>query len=208
MVSAEELQDALADITMQTYNRTMELVTAPLDQQQMLWTAIPLFIATLFMILYFARYRKEELGWNTAFGNTMVFMFAGISIVREMYEQGGNLDILFANELYTLLCIGLIAWGTLLMFFTYFHLMPKKFAFFVLSAPPINVTVYVIMTIVYANVVPDYITVLAAVVLLVLILVLAKMLQFVLKVFGLEYIEKIAIVGGLAEKKEKPRGRS
>ncbi|MBN1170315.1 hypothetical protein JXA56_04780 [Candidatus Micrarchaeota archaeon] len=205
MASLEGIQCILEEISNQIYHRTTELLMAPLNQQQMLWTSIPLLVATLFMILYFARYRREELGWNTAFGNTMVFMFAGISIVREMYEQGGSLETLFSNELYMLLCIGLIAWGAFLMFFTYFHLIPKKFAFFILSAPPINVTVYVIMTIVYADVVPDYITALAAIVLLVLILILAKILQALLKLLGLEYIEDIAIISGIAEK--KPKGK-
>lgn len=205
MASAEEIQEMLAQISAQIYERTIDLLMAPLNNMDMLWTAIPLLIATLFMILYFGRYRKEELGWNTAFGNTMVFMFVGISIVREMYDQGGDLATLFANELYSALCLGLIAWGMFLMFFTYFHLLPKRLVFFILSAPPINVTVYVIMAIVYADVRPDHITVLAGVALLVTILIFAKILQIILKIIGLEYIEKIAMVSGLVEKKDEPK---
>ncbi len=181
------LEETLTELGYQTWDRTMELVLAPLDQQDMLWTAIPLLIATLFMTLYFGRYKKEELGWNTAFGNTMVFLFVAISIIRKMYEQGGSFDNLFSSNLYTVLSLCLIGGGILLMLFTYFHLLPKRFAFFIFSAPPINVTVYVIMAIVYADVIPDSITVLAAVVLLILILLVAKILQIFMRFIGLEY---------------------
>ena len=196
-----DLQELAMDIASRTWDRTMELVFAPLNQQDMLWTAIPLLIATLFMTLYFGRYKKEELGWNTAFGNTMVFLFVAISIIRKMYDQGGgSFDNLFSSELYTILSIGLIVGGFLLMCFTYFHLLPKRFAFFIFSAPPINVSVYVVMAIVYANVTPDYLTVLAALVLLVLILILAKIIQLFIAILGLEEkIESIGIPGGLVE---------
>jgi hypothetical protein len=196
-----DLEEILMDIASKTWDRAMELVYAPLDHQNMLWTAIPLFIATLFMTLYFGRYKKEELGWNTAFGNTMVFLFVAISIIREMYNQGGGtFDSLFASELYTILSISLMVGGFLLMFFTYFHLLPKKLAFFLFSAPPINVTVYVVMTIVYADVIPDYLTALAGIVLLILILILAKIIQIFIRLIGLEErIEEIGIPGGLVE---------
>ena len=194
-----ELEEILAQLANQVWDRTLELVLAPVNNMDMLWLAIPLFIATLFMTMYFGRYKKEELGWNTAFGNTMVFLFVAVAIIREMYTQGGNtFDAIFAGGLYSALAAGLIGVGFLLMFFTYFHLLPKKLAFFLFSAPPINVSVYAVMSLVYANVAPDYITGLAAVVLLVFILVLARVLQLFISLIGLEErIDKLEIPGGV-----------
>jgi hypothetical protein len=198
------MEDVIRELANQVYTRTIELILAPLNNMDMLWTAIPLFIATLFMILYFGRYKQEELGWNTAFGNTMVFLFVALGIIREMFNQGGgSIESLFSSDLYTVLSLGLIATGFFLMFFTYFHLLPKRLAFFLFSAPPINVSVYVVMAIVYANVIPDWITVLAAVVLLFVILVLGKVLQLFLKLFGLEYRIKQLVPEELVEDKEK-----
>lgn len=165
--------------------RFIELLFAPLRNQDMLWAAVPLAIATLFITLYFGRNRREELGWNTAFGNTMVFLFVAINLIKEMYKQGGSLDSLFSNTLYLSLCLGLATTSLLLMFITYFHLLPKKVAFFLFSAPPINVTVYVVMAVVYANVPPDYITVLAAFLFLFVILVIAKTIQAIIRLVGL-----------------------
>lgn len=170
----------------QVLERTMLLVYAPLENQDMLWIAIPLLVATLFMTLYFARYKQEELGWNTAFGNTMVFLFVSISLVREMYRQGGSLDALFGNSLYFTISAGLAGAGVFLMAVTYFHLLPKRLAFFLFSAPPINVSVYVVMAVVYANVPTDYLTALAGFAFMLLILAVATILQFVLRHLGLE----------------------
>lgn len=167
--------------------RLTELVLAPLRNQEMLWAAVPLLAATLFITLYFGRHRKEELGWNTAFGNTMVFLFVAINLIREMYSSGGagSWDNVLSNSLYLALALALACASLLLMFITYFHLLPKKVAFFLFSAPPINTTVYVAMAMVYANVPPDYLTALAGLLFLACILVAEKMLQFFIRLIGL-----------------------
>ncbi len=196
-----ELEETLRLLAGQVWDRTVELVLAPINNIDMLWVAIPFFIATLFMTMYFGRYKKEELGWNTAFGNTMVFVFVAVAIIREMYIQGGEtFDAIFAGGLYSALAAGLIGVGFLLMFFTYFHLLPKRLAFFMFSAPPINVSVYAVMSLVYANVAADHITALAAFVLLICILIIAKILQFLIRLIGLEeHIDNLEIPGGVVK---------
>jgi len=207
-----ELEETLKQTAEQVWDRTIELVLAPLNNIDMLWIAIPLFIATLFMILYFGRHKQEELGWNTAFGNTMVFIFVAVAIIREMYIQGGDsFDGIFTPGLYGALALGLCIASGLLMFFTYFHLLPKRLAFFMFSAPPINVSVYAVMSLVYANVAVDHITVLASIVILVGILVIGRLLQLIIRLVGLEAkIEKLEIPGvekeeDMLEEEEKPK---
>lgn len=180
------LEDELSALAQDVFSRFVELALAPLRNQDMLWVAVPLAIATLFMTLYFGRNRREELGWNTAFGNTMVFLFVAINLIKEMYRQGGSWDSVLANNLYFTLSAGLAGASILLMFVTYFHLMPKRVAFFLFSAPPINVSVYVAMTIVYADVAPDALTVLAGVLLLAVIVILARIIQLIVRFIGLE----------------------
>lgn len=166
-------------------DRLLELVFAPLQNQEMLWAAVPLLIATIFITLYFGRYKKEELGWNTAFGNTMVFLFVAISLIRQMYylDGAGSWDNVTSNGFYFLLSGGLVFAGVFLMLVTYFHLLPKKLAFFLFSAPPINVSVYVVMSAVYAKVQLDAYTVMAGFLMLIGIVVFAKLLQLLI---GLE----------------------
>jgi hypothetical protein len=179
------IESDLSALSQLLYGRFMDLAMAPLRNQEMLWSAIPLAIATLFITLYFGRYRREELGWNTAFGNTMVFLFTAINLIKEMYLRGGGWESVMGNQFYLLLSAGLASSSVLLMLVTYFHLMPKRAAFFLFSAPPINVAVYVFMSVVYAAVPPDALTVLAGAMLVVVIVVLAKIIQLLVRLAGL-----------------------
>ena len=43
----------------QVIERFISLVQAPFTNEVMLWSAIPLVLATLFMTLYFGKYGKE-----------------------------------------------------------------------------------------------------------------------------------------------------
>jgi len=191
------------DILIQILSRFVDLVMAPITDQQMLWTAVPLVIATLFMTLYFGKYRKEELGWNTAFGNTMVFLFVSLNIIRYMYYSGngGSWDNLFANSFYLSITFVLTGIALLFMFITYYHLLPKKLAFFLFSAPPVNVSVYVLMTIVYTGVPADYITLIAAVLFFLVIFLILKLIQKVEEAAG--HPEGLFAPSEKAKKKKK-----
>jgi len=188
IMEIDEILAATIVLLGQVRIRFLELLQAPMNNPEILWLAIPLLIGTLFIILYFGRYKNEELGWNTAFGNTMVFLFVALNLVKKMYSEngGGSFENIFNNDFYFTLTIGLILVGVFFMFVTYFHILPKRFAFFMFSAPPINVSVYVIMTIVYAKVPADGITLLATLVFLAVILIAARLLQFMERIVGLE----------------------
>lgn len=181
--------------------RLMELVFAPLHDQSMLWAAAPLLIATIFITAYFGRHRKEELGWNSAFGNTMVFLFVAIGLIREMYYSGGagSWDNLTSNPLYLWISAGLAATGTVLMAITYFHLLPKGIAFAAFSIVPLNVIVYVAMATVYAGAPLDAITAVAGISLVLMISASAMALQFLVGIvmgddgeYGKSRVERLA----------------
>jgi len=183
-------------------SRFADLIQAPLTDQKMLWTAVPLVIATLFITLYFGKYRQEDIGWNTAFENTMVFLFVSLNIIQYMYYSTGtgSWDSVLSNSVYLSSTVGLAAIALFLMIVTYYHLLPKKLAFFLFSAPPVNVTTYVIMTIVYTGVPADIFTLAAAIMLFLLIYGILRLLQRLERMAGKE--EGITL---LAEKSESER---
>ena len=169
----------MADFVTEVLSRLIVLVQAPLTDQHLLWSAIPLVLATLFMTLYYGKYRHEELGWSTAFANTMVFLFVSISIVQYMYYSSGSgsWNNVISNGVVLSGTIALTSAAILLMLITYYHLLPKKVAYLVFSEPPVNVSVYVIMTIIYTGVPADIVTLLAAILLFVVIFALLRGLQ-------------------------------
>jgi len=179
--------------------RFIELVQAPLTDHKMLWTAVPLVIATIFITVYFGKYRTEELGWNSAFGNTMVFLFVSINIIQYMYYSSGtgSIDNILSNEFYLTVALVLAAVAAFFMFVVYYHLLPKRLAFFLFSAPPVNVSAYVLMTMVYTGVPVDYITLAAAVLFFLVIYLALKLLQKLESMAG--HPE------GILAKEEKPK---
>ena len=162
------------------WDRFVELVMAPASEPDMLWFAIPLIIATILMAMYFGRYRREELGWNSSFANTMVFLFVSIDLVRRMYESQEPFSWLniYDNPLYLTLTIVLAAFSFLSMIVVYYHLLPKRVAYFVFSNLPVNIAIYTIMTIVYVEVPADWTTVGAGIMLFIVVWLILKSLQF------------------------------
>ena len=60
---------------------TVLLIKAPATNPQMIWITVPLVITTLLMTFYFGKHIKEQLGWNTALGNSVVLFFVGLKVV-------------------------------------------------------------------------------------------------------------------------------
>ncbi|MFP3950024.1 MAG: hypothetical protein ACLFUZ_02950 [Candidatus Micrarchaeia archaeon] len=162
------------------WDRFLELLSAPANEPEMLWFAVPLVFATIMMALYFGRYRKEQLGWNTVFENSMIFLFVSFDIFRRMYESGEphSWANIFDNTLYLGITVGLAGVSFVSMILIYYHLLPKKVTFTLFARLPINIALYVIMSIVYAEVVADWITVGAGILLFLLVLILVWIIQW------------------------------
>ncbi len=184
--------DSLNGVAGGTWTRFVELLQAPLSEPDMLWFAIPLIIATVMMALYFGRYRREELGWNTAFANAMVFIFVSIDIIRRMYESSMPYSWanIWGNPLYLMITVALSGFGVLSMLVIYYHLLPKQVAFRLFSNLPVNITIYVLMCVVYAGVTLDYFTALAGILLFIVAWIILKILQFMQGLSGRRHEEE------------------
>ncbi len=136
--------------------KVWDLIKAPVDFPGMLWIALPLILAMVLMELYFGRYKKEELGWNSAFANSMVLFFVGFDLIRHLYGTG---EIGF--NLRFIVVLILIFLGTTLTWLDFFHLLPKELAFILSAKFPTTISSYIAIVLVYSNLAIDLINVLA-----------------------------------------------
>jgi len=172
--------------------RFIELVTAPYYHQEMIWIVIPLIIALFLMQLYFGRYRKEQLGWNTAVGNSLALIFVTVDLFRRIYTASESkviVDVVFSDfgKSLVALIIGLLSlW---LLFGDFFHLLPKKLAFFVSSSLPTTLIAYMGIVLVYTDVPLDRWTLLAGIWLLIVLVIFFAIIH-VLEPFHLSGEEK------------------
>ncbi|PIN74716.1 hypothetical protein COV18_05850 [Candidatus Woesearchaeota archaeon CG10_big_fil_rev_8_21_14_0_10_37_12] len=143
------------------------LINAPRLAPELWWVAAPLLFTLLVMSFYFGLYKKEELGWNTALGNTIVLLFVGIDLLRTLYHYtrpASFENFLFFWETLLLVCIILIE-ALLLFYFAFTHALPKHIMFFLASPLPVNVQAYVIACVVYLQLNSTWFLLFAAIVL-------------------------------------------
>jgi hypothetical protein len=161
-------------------DRFIELIGAPILHKEMLWITLPLIISLFLMQLYFGRYRKEELGWNTAVGNSLALIFVSMDLFRHIYTNAASkavLDIVFNSfrEVAVVLVLGLISMW--LLFGEFFHLLPKRLAFYVSSSLPTTLLAYLAIVLIYTNVPLDSATLLAGLLLFIVLVILFRIIR-------------------------------
>lgn len=185
-----------------------ELINTPLSDPQILWTILPLLGIAFFIELYFGRYKTEELGWNTAFGNTISLLWVTTALFRFMYETHGSAifrEWNFAGNTPTMILIyALGLWSLLLATSNFFHILPKQISFFVSSTIPVNVSAVVTAVLVIGQFHIDRVTLTAAFILYIALAIIFATIQAIVvpsaeaKKYILEYKKK-------AEEKKKER---
>lgn len=155
--------------------RILDILTAPLQVKEMIWILAPIVITLLLMEFYFSRYSDEELGWNTAFGNSLVLIFVAIDLARKLYTT-----TFLQIDTKAAIVLAIIIEGFLLTLIDFFHILPKQIAFKISHKLPINFTAIIAVILVYTNIPVDWITCVAFLFLLVVIVVITGMVHLIM----------------------------
>lgn len=186
MAVAQNITNATGkELYMQTgisiWARFLQLVTAPYNHQDMLWITLPLIAGLFLMQFYFGIYRKEELGWNTAVGNSLALIFVSMDLFRQIYTNSVSKavwDLVFNNfrEALIVFFIGFVSiW---LLFGEFFHFLPKKVAFLVSSSLPTTLVAYLGIILIYTKIPLDIYTFFASLLLFILLAILFRFIHF------------------------------
>jgi hypothetical protein len=168
--------------------RSADILEQPFLSTDMLWILLPL-LATLFLIeLYFGRYRKESLGWNSAVGNSLVLFFVAVNLFSYLYRNQLLITVslipqgMFLTALAkSLITFFIILESILLLVLNFFHLMPRNMAFGVSSVLMINFIGVIAIIHVYSETLPfDIIALLASLVIFIALAVAFKGLQLMM----------------------------
>jgi hypothetical protein len=149
----------------------------------MIWIVLPLLLIIVLMTIYFAKYKDEELGWNTALGNSFILIFVSIDLFRTIFSDGRSIGAIIIASL-------LLLEGIVLLFVNFNHFLPKKIGYFLSSPLPINLTAYVAITVIYSKVAVDIFTIVAALVLFAILIVFFLGFGFISKKWWIR-VEKI-----------------
>ncbi|MBW2964760.1 hypothetical protein KY363_04835 [Candidatus Woesearchaeota archaeon] len=192
------------------YPRVHELVLAPFNNPDMVWTLAPLILALLLMQIYFGRNKDEALGWNTAFGNSIALLFISASLLRGVYLQSGGGDISdflarasSFSDISILIITAVFLYGILLSTISFYHWIPESIAFFIMNGISINVTAYVAIVLVNSEVPLDKHTLLAGVVIFIVVWAIAMLIRLFIPASTLSRIHLLERRRYILEQKEK-----
>lgn len=102
--------------------------------------------------VYFGRYRDEELGWNSAFGNSISLLWVSIILFKFLLDKYSLQELYFGNQYGKFLLISLLAlWVLILFVFNFFHVLPKKLAFIVSSASSVYILAYIVISLIVGD---------------------------------------------------------
>lgn len=165
--------------------RLIELLSAPSANPQMFWIITPLIVTLLVMTFYFGKYARDELGWNTALGNSIVLLFVSIDLMRYIFNLSspGSVINYELHPISTIICIIVAVEAVTLMFTSFFKALPKTITFLICAPLPVNLQAYLAISIVYTKITLDWYTLLAVIVLFIILYMIIKILQLTERLF-------------------------
>jgi hypothetical protein len=146
--------------------RVLEILLVPYVYKEILWTIAPLVFALVMMQMYFGKYKTEQLGWNTAYGNIISLMWVTAMLFKFLQEAYGITRSWNTPTLrgYFVIAIGLGTITLILAILNFNHAISKKLAFLISSSLPINVLAYFALVIVMGKIPFDEKTFLAMII--------------------------------------------
>lgn len=153
--------EAIVNLFMSLSERFADLILAPANFREVLWMGIPLLVTIVLIELYFGRYTGEELGWESAFGNSLVLIFVCLDMARFLYNEAGFGAFLYINSKIALI-IAVFIEGIILSLVAFYRILPENIAFKFSSAFPMNFIAYISLLLVYTDIPFDIYTILSA----------------------------------------------
>lgn len=168
----------IPELLINSYERATFILSQPLHNENLLWILVPLFLTLILMELYFGRYKKEELGWNTAFGNSLILIFVSANLINHLINNN-----LWADPVKTGVIITLLILGFTLTLLDYFHALPEKLAFTVSSKFPISFIAFLAILFVYIDIPLDIITLIALGLIFIVAYIIISIVHFLTPTF-------------------------
>lgn len=146
--------------------RLVQIILVPHFVPDVIWSVAPLFFGLVMIQMYNGRYKTEDMGWNSAFGNSVSLMWAVAILIRYIYLSYGFEYAWRTPGLrgQMVLVIVLTLATFLLVVFNYKHSISKRWAYFLADSVPTTVLAYLAIVIVMGRIPVDRYTLVAGMV--------------------------------------------
>jgi hypothetical protein len=108
-----------------------QIFSAPFKSLDVFWIILPLLIVWIVLEIYFAKYKKEELGWNTALANGITLGWITLEGLRHLFST-------FPDDFWLRLTANIIIllYAVLIIYFSFTHKISSKWDF-LLGSPTV-----------------------------------------------------------------------
>lgn len=110
-----------------------EILSAPFRGAHLWWQLTPIFLLWIVLEIYFARYKHEELGWNTALGNAITLFWIGVSSMQQLFLRKIGEAFLWGNAAMVFL---IIAYASFVAYISFGHKLGARTTY-ILAYPTI-----------------------------------------------------------------------
>jgi uncharacterized membrane protein required for colicin V production len=105
-----------------------QIFSAPFRSLEVLWLLIPLLLMWIVLEFYFAKFKREELGWNTALANGITLGWITLEGLRNLFSiDVPDFWFRFLANLVILL------YAALIIYFSFTHKISQKIEFLLAS---------------------------------------------------------------------------
>ncbi|MBU0471264.1 MAG: hypothetical protein KKF89_03495 [Nanoarchaeota archaeon] len=130
------------------FNKFFDLVGAPFIHPEMFWILTPVIIIWIIIELYFARYIREELEYESALDNSLFLLFVGVDLLRRISFE----KLLFHDVLRTVIALLVVSFSLVLAYLDFFHVLKRKISFRVSSKFTISFVAYISIILTYSDI--------------------------------------------------------
>tara|TARA_Y100000034_G_scaffold29707_1_gene36064 strand:- start:186 stop:878 length:693 start_codon:yes stop_codon:yes gene_type:complete len=151
----------------------------------LLWIIIPLFIATILMVIYFEIYKSERPEWSAYLANSLVLLFISIALFRYIYhlDVGGAYNFVEYWQKTSATALILLIGGILLKF-NFEHVLPERISRKLSSPVTINVFAYIVILFIYSTIKANLVFIISLIILYIILYLVFFYLRFPIKIFS------------------------
>lgn len=123
---------SFASIGTAMWEALKEILSSPFRDWSIWWLLAPVFVLWILMELYFGKFKKEKLGWNTSLANGISLSWIGVASMRFLFSNKPDPFWLRFVVISTIIIYGLVVF-----FLAFSHRAPGKITYLLASPTPI-----------------------------------------------------------------------
>ncbi|MBC8500167.1 MAG: hypothetical protein ISS25_04825 [Nanoarchaeota archaeon] len=134
-----------------TFTKFFDIVGSPFVNPGMFWILTPVIIIWVIIEMYFARYVREELEYESALDNSLFLLFVGVDLVRRLAFE----KLLFVDTLRNIIVFFVIILALVLAYLDFFHVLKRKISSRVNSKFVISFIAYLGIILTYSDILAE-----------------------------------------------------